>query len=67
MVKPLEKYTDKELDEKIREWEKEIREEKSVTNSEQDERNKNLIEVIKKKEDFLKQLLAERERRRGKK
>jgi hypothetical protein len=67
MVKTLEEYTDKELEEKIQEWDTEIRNEKSAINNKQDERNKNLIEVIKKKEDFLKQLYAERKRRRDKK
>ena len=66
MAKTLEEYNDKELAEKIKELDTEIRNEKKATNCEQDERNKKLIEVLKKKEDYLKQLHAEHYRRRDK-
>ena len=67
MTKKLEDYTDNELAEKIKELDTELRNLKKATNCEQDERNKNLIEVLKKIEDNLKHHLAEQYRRINKK
>jgi hypothetical protein len=61
MVKPLEEYTDKELEKSIKVHETQIAEDKKTKF-----KNEDLMDAIKTKEDFLKKLHEERDRRRKK-
>ena len=60
MTKKLEEYTDKELEKSIEVHETQIAEDNKTKF-----KNKDLIDAIKIKEDFLKKLHEEHNRRRG--
>jgi hypothetical protein len=61
MTDKLEEYTDKELEKSIKVHETQIAEDNKTKF-----KNKDLIDAIKMKEDFLKKLYEERDRRRKK-
>jgi hypothetical protein len=61
-MKKIEEYTDKELEKSIKVHETEIAKDRRTKF-----KNKDLIDGLKAKEDFWKQLNAELDRRRGKK
>ena len=61
MTDNLEEYTDKELEKSIKVHERQIAKDKQTKFT-----NKGLLDAIAAKENFLKQLYAERDRRRAK-